>query len=165
MGPGHRLAACSVVALSALLPLSYAAEAFRWVDDEGRTHISDKVPEKYRHSATRVDTGPEPSPRQRREAQERAAEYKKRAEETVPRSGDTRDSTVPVPPAAPIQSTPRTTRNASDCAELLRRYRESQECFAPFRMANGGLRPEAFQLCGPDLPDPSGQCTRVDPAE
>ena len=55
------------------------------------------------------------------------------------------------------------TRGASDCAELLRRYRESQECFAPYRMANGGLRPEAFQLCGPDLPAPSGQCVQVNP--
>lgn len=165
MGTGNCLFARSVLALSTLLPLFlHAADAYRWVDDEGRTHLSDTVPDKYRGVATRVDTGPEPTAQQRAEAEARAAQLKKRADEDAAGSaGRTPDATVPAPPLAPVKSAPRTTRSASDCAELLRRYRESQECFAPYRMANGGLRPEAFQLCGPDLPDPVGECARVDP--
>jgi hypothetical protein len=30
-------------------------------------------------------------------------------------------------------------------------------------MANGALRQEAFEVCGPDLPDPSGACVLIYP--
>lgn len=167
MGPGHWLLACSVVGLSTLLPLPlHAADIYRWVDENGQTHLSDTVPDKYRNSATRVDPGPELTPQQRAEAEARAGQRKRAEEEALRRARETADvpgMTAPVPPAPPIQPAPRMTRGASDCAELLRRYRGSQECFAPYRMANGGLRPEAFQLCGPELPDPSGQCVQVNP--
>ena len=33
------------------------------------------------------------------------------------------------------------------CEEQKKRFMESQACFAKFRLANGGLRPEAFQHC------------------
>ena len=168
MRPGLCLVACSVVALSTLLPLSlHAADIYRWVDEEGRTHMSDTVPDKYRNSATRVDTGPEPTPQQREEAAARAASEKKRAEEAAQRRSreatDAGVGTAPLSPAPPIKPAPRATRSASDCAELLRRYRESQECYAPYRMANGAVRQEGFVLCGPDVPDPSGQCVLVNP--
>lgn len=45
----------------------------------------------------------------------------------------------------------------SDCAARLRRYRESQECFAPYRMANGAIKAEAYRHCV-ELTDPSAQC-------
>ena len=169
MGPGHRLVACSVVALSTLLPLSlHSADVYRWVDEDGRTHMSDTVPDRYRNSATRVDTGPELTPQQREEAETRAALQKKRAEEEARRRA--RDEaagagSTPVPPAPAIQPAPRATRSSSDCAELTRRYRESQECFAPYRMANGAIRTEGFQLCGPAMPDPSGECVQVNPPD
>jgi hypothetical protein len=170
MGPGHRLVASSVLALSTLLPLSllHAADIYRWVDENGQTHLSDTVPDKYRDSATRVDTGPtELTPQQRAEAEARAAQQKKRAEEEAQRRarGEAADAgtTTPVSPAPTIQPAPRATKSSSDCAELLRRYRESQECFAPYRMANGAIRQEGFVLCGPDVPDPSGQCVQVNP--
>src|SRR5512140_3198728 len=170
MRPGHCLVACSVLALSTLLPLSplHAADIYRWVDENGQTHLSDTVPDKYRNSATRVDTGPtELTPQQRAEAEARAAQQKKLAEEEEARrrareAADAAGSTAPAPPAPPIRPAPRATPNSSDCAQLLRRYRASQECFAPYRMANGAIRPEGFVLCGPDVPDPSGQCTQVD---
>ena len=173
MGPRHRLVAFSVLALSTLLllPLSLqAAEVYRWVDESGQTHLSDTVPDRYRNSATRVDPGPtELTPQQREEAEARAAQQRKGAEEEAQRrargaAADAAGPTAPAPapPAPPIQPAPRATRNSSDCAELLRRYRESQECFARYRMANGAIRPEGFVMCGPDVPDPSGQCTQVD---
>ena len=170
MGHGHRLFASSVVALATLLPLSlHAADVYRWVDEDGRTHLSDTVPHKYRGSATRVDTGPELTPQQREEAEARAALRKKQAEEEAQRrsreAAGTGARTAPAAPAPPIQPPARSTKSASDCAELLRRYRESQECFAPYRMANGAIRPEAFQLCGPDVLDPSGQCVQVNPPD
>ena len=169
MGLRHRLVARSVLALSTLLllPLSLqAADIYRWVDESGQTHLSDAVPDRYRNSATRVDPGPtELTPQRREEAGARAVQQRKGAEEEAQRRGAATEAagpTAPTPPAPPIQPAPRATRNSSDCAELLRRYRESQECFAPYRMANGAIRQEGFAMCGPDVPDPSGQCTPVD---
>ncbi len=34
-----------------------------------------------------------------------------------------------------------------DCPALWRRYLDSQACFEPYRLANGGLKPEAFRHC------------------
>jgi hypothetical protein len=155
-----------------LLPLSplHAADIYRWVDENGQTHLSDTVPDKYRNSATRVDPGPEPTPQQREEAEARAAQQKKRADEEAQRRAreapDAGGGTAPAAPAPaikPAPPAPPATTSDSNCAELLRRYRESQECFAPYRMANGAIRPEGFQLCGPDVADPSGRCVRVNP--
>ena len=46
---------------------------------------------------------------------------------------------------------------APDCAALRKRYAASQACFAPYRLANGGLRPEAFKKCR-NMPDPALTC-------
>ena len=47
--------------------------------------------------------------------------------------------------------------NGPDCAALRRQYQQSQECFAPYRLANGGLKPEAAQRCKV-VANPSPQC-------
>lgn len=44
-----------------------------------------------------------------------------------------------------------------DCAALRRRYAQSQACFAPYRLANGGIKPEAYKHCR-DMPDPALTC-------
>ena len=46
---------------------------------------------------------------------------------------------------------------SSDCAELQRRYLESQACFAPYRLANGALDADAFRHCVA-VQDPSPRC-------
>lgn len=33
------------------------------------------------------------------------------------------------------------------CEEKWREYRESQACFAPYRLVNGGVKAEAFKHC------------------
>ena len=44
-----------------------------------------------------------------------------------------------------------------DCAALRKRYAESQACFSPYRLANGGIKPEAFKRCH-EMPDPALTC-------
>ena len=64
-----------IAALGAVfsLPL-HAADVFRWVDENGRTQISDMVPEKYRKSAVKIDSYRyELSAEQRAEVDARAA--------------------------------------------------------------------------------------------
>ncbi|HEX9450848.1 MAG TPA: DUF4124 domain-containing protein [Burkholderiales bacterium] len=48
----------------------YAADIYRWVDENGRIQFSDVVPEKYKKSAKRMDSRQyELSPEQRKEAE------------------------------------------------------------------------------------------------
>jgi hypothetical protein len=44
-----------------------------------------------------------------------------------------------------------------DCASWQKRYTESQECFAQYKLVNGGTKPEGFQKCT-EVPDPASQC-------
>lgn len=55
--------------------------------------------------------------------------------------------TMPAPSAAA----------SGDCETQQRLYRESQECFAPYRNATGGIKPEAFERCQ-EVAEPTGQC-------
>jgi hypothetical protein len=138
-----------------LQPAHAATDIYRWVDEAGRTHLSDVVPDRYKRSAVRVDPeAPEPTPAQRREAQARAARESQRAAAVRPDA-----AAVPAPGslsvATPASAAP--TGAQADCERARRRYRESQECFAPFRLANGAVRAEAFEHCSV-VPDPSVAC-------
>jgi len=162
MKPASILTVCAAwvwLAIAVASPAG-AADIYRWVDENGQTHLSDKVPERYQRSAVKVDPGPtQVSPEQQRQAQERNARIKAAADEGERRRAaeEAAGRTAPVPPAPAMRSRPVPQRSAS-CEDLVRRYRASQACFAPYRMANGALRPEAFDLCGPDVADPSAQC-------
>ncbi len=41
-----------------------------------------------------------------------------------------------------------------DCQARLQRYLEQQACMNPYHNAMGGIRPEAFAKCGPDVKYP-----------
>ena len=62
-----------------------ATDIYRWVDENGRTHLSDVVPERYRDAATRIDSrSHELTPEQQREARERSAREAERADRAPP---------------------------------------------------------------------------------
>lgn len=67
---------------------------------------------------------------------------------------DSRDNNtrVPTPPRKLEGWEPQA---QATCEEQKRRYAESQACFAPYRLANGGIRPEAYEKCK-EAPQP--QC-------
>lgn len=144
-----------LLGLLALGSVAGAADLYRWVDENGRTHVSDIVPTRYHDVATKIDTSASEIPEsQRQEALVRAAREKQLVEERMRAS--------PQPPP-PVSATPKskavelTSPNNSDaeCAELIRAYRESQECFAPFMVtrrdgrhhSRGWVRPEAYRYC------------------
>jgi hypothetical protein len=129
----------------------WAADLYRWVDESGRTHITDTVPEQYRKSATRIDTRQfEATSEQRREAEERAERERARVRAIQEeRARGARPAAAPA--AAPRQAA------AADCAELHRRYRESLDCFAPYIQANGTTKAEAYSKCAV-VKDPSPEC-------
>ena len=143
------------ITVSALLAISsaHAAEIYRWVDENGRTHVSDVVPEKYRKSAKKIESRAyEPSAKDQKEAQERAELEKARAAQAVqPRAA----GSAPSGGASAVR--PANAPGATDCATLRRRYRESLACFGPYRTATGGTKAEAFEKCTP-VDDPVLQC-------
>lgn len=154
----------SFIACCCMASAAYADEIYRWVDENGRTQFSDKVPDRYRNAASRVDTNPsELTDSQRQEAAERAA----REKAIVERASDARTEPMPLqapPSAAVMGSRDGLSQQKLDCERMQREYRESQECFAPYivrgrkgKYRSGVVLPEAFLYCKP-VPDPSQQC-------
>ena len=131
----------------------HAADLYRWVDESGRTQFSDTVPEKYRKSAVKIDSRRyELSTEQRAEADERAALAEKSRLADAQRKkalADASASAAAAPGAASLgKSTARKPADpATDCETLQRLYRESEDCFAPFKMVGGATKAEAFQKC------------------
>jgi len=131
--------------------LTNAADVFRWVDENGKVHYGDTVPEKYRKESKKVDSSsPEATNAQRQEAEARNAK-EKAGLDALQKSRDAGADAAPY--TAPL--TPEAPRTGNDCEEQMRKYLESQTCFAPYRNANGGINPEAFQRCT-DVKQPRG---------
>ena len=152
------LLACTAALLHGASP---AAEIYRWVDENGRTQLSDVVPDKYRGVATRTDSAQyELSPAQRDAAQARAAADKARATEAAAQRARSQaaEAASAAATAGLTGKAPRAAAPAKpSCEALQRKYIESQECFAPYRMANGALNAAAFEKCTPVL-NPASEC-------
>lgn len=136
-----------------------ATVIYRWVDDNGRTHVSDVVPEKYRKSATRIDSSESAvSPERKRQAEEAAARIKALADERA-RSHQDRPASAPAPAAAsaPTKRPAQSVTDDTDCETWRRLYRESEDCFGPYRTTRGGTKAEAFEKCNP-IPSPELKC-------
>jgi hypothetical protein len=144
---------------TAFIPsFTQAADIYRWVDDQGRVHIADTVPDRYRGVATKLDSkSAEPSARQRTEAADRAAKDKARLAEF----DAARQAKLPASSASATQlrATPRGAVNsgATECDRLWQEYHESQVCFGPYFLGQGGIRAEAFAKCK-EVKNPSQQC-------
>jgi len=140
-----------LLALALLSLPAGAADIYRWVDENGKVHVSDVVPEKYRKSAKRIDTGPsEVSPENRAAAEARAAADRERAKASAAAAKrqailHPEPIAAPKPPAEP------------ECDKAHRLYKQSVDCFAPFVTTRGTVKEEAFNFCT-SLPDPSPRC-------
>lgn len=155
---GARSLACFAVALTVAAPV-FSATIFRWVDDSGRTHVADVVPERYERRAERIDTRQWSLPAEHIEAAQREL-ARRLTQLDASRQEPDRASSMPAPTAGVITSStsaPRRTSADPDCAALRRAYAASQECFAPFQNVNGTMKPGAFETCV-ELPDPSAVC-------
>lgn len=115
-------------------------EMYRWTDKEGRVHYSDSVPDSQKANARTVDTGSSLTEAQRRQAERRAAMEKSILDRRARANrADSEDYGVP--------SDTRAGNPKGGCEEAWRRYRESQACFAPYKLANGAVKAEAFTRC------------------
>lgn len=142
--PSNALLRAACFVIIGLAPFAAeGADLFKWVDEKGRTHYGESIPDQYRKKGTRIErTISEPTDAQRRDAAERSAKEKLRAE-----SADVPGATPNAPPAAPQPTASNSNVRADSCEEQKQRYLESDHCFAPFRNANGSIRAEAFRHC------------------
>jgi hypothetical protein len=132
-----------------LVSNTYAADIYQWVDESGRTQISDVVPARYKNVATRIDTSASKvTERQRQEALKRAARERQLADRPPAKAAK---------PDGPVVGQTRTEGDGgSDCEKKLRAYRASQECFAPF-ITRFGMHGDAEKYCTA-VPDPTPEC-------
>jgi hypothetical protein len=58
---------------------------------------------------------------------------------------------------AAASSGPVSRGDSAACAALRKQYAQSQVCFGRYRLANGGLKPQAFKHCR-EIQDPAVKC-------
>ena len=137
-----------------------AGDIYRWVDEHGKAHLSDRPPPDPPRNMTRQSSKDfEISDQRRREAAERAAAERTRLRAMEEERGRRERAQAPKPPAhAPASSKQVAVPgpNAS-CAERRDAFRRSSDCFGPYRTVTG-IKPEAFAACGQPVPDPSTEC-------
>lgn len=127
-------------------PMSaHSAEVYKWVDDTGGVHYGDSVPAPYKKQAERVNL-PEIQTLdfgiQRSNAE--VATGKEAPVHRIPgdeRIGETSPGLLSSGESGGFDS------DEATCEEKMQRFMDSQECFAPFRLANGAVRAEAFEHC------------------
>ncbi|MCB1956103.1 MAG: DUF4124 domain-containing protein [Rhodocyclaceae bacterium] len=154
----------ALVAATAVLTatLAHAAKVYRWVDEAGRVHYSEFVPEPYRGAARQLELqNTTPTPEQVQNAQERAERDKAQAagspDEDEPR-GTPMEIRVPNP--RPVVKRPAMTPTEdTNCETWQRLFDESADCFGPFRNVRGGVKPEAFEVCN-EVREPPPRCRR-----
>ena len=163
--------AAAVLLVFSACALAHAAQVYKWVDEQGQVHYGNAVPKPHQKSAQPVDTTvPVPTDAERRDAaalaerEKAAAESLRRERERVRVQEAAKAAPVKAAPApavkaapapalktapAPAPSSPTTALSdrKRQCEEELKRFRQSQDCFAPYRTANGGIRAEAFKHC------------------
>jgi hypothetical protein len=152
----RKVAAAAAVLIFTLV--AQAGDIYTWKDDTGRVQMSDVVPEKYKRTATRMDTRRfELTPEQRTAAQAQAAALKTQAnsEETGPKQAVRKRAAA----SSAVKSAPeKPTVDPSDCAAWRRAFVASRDCYAGYPAVSGGRRSGALEACGPDIPNPDPKC-------
>ena len=126
----------------AAMSVAGAADVYRWTDHQGKRHVSDRPPERHKGKVRRDHYKTHQlTERQREEAKSRAL-----AEKSL------RDRGVYLPPVVPMdlgadEPMHDEPRQETECERMTRLYRESEACFAPYKLWNGATRAEAFQYC------------------
>jgi len=151
---------------SASLSVAGAA-VYRWVDDQGKVHYAEVVPQRYQGVAKQVGAAAnEPSAERRRDALARSQQEKARAAERHRTSANIPSAANAVSAAAasaPAGKRPAQLPNdQTDCKTWQRLYMESIECFGPFRTARGATKPEAFEVCNV-VAEPPSRCRMLIP--
>jgi hypothetical protein len=133
---------------------------YRWVDEQGKVHYADRVPERYRSTAQPVQAPADaPTAEPPREARERARREASAAAAPPGSADGARTAAAPAPAASqpPAKRPAQLPDDRTDCETWQRLYRESVDCFGPYRTVGGGIKPQAFEVCNV-VPAPTDRC-------
>lgn len=143
------------VALLCAATAVHAADIYRWVDEQGRTHMADSVPERYKRTARHID-GRRYELSEADKAAASAAQERMRAERADAETRRAEGQTGPAgqAPAAIAGAKPGRQQQAggSECDRLWRDFYASQACFGPWQTT-----PEAHARCKETV-SPSQRC-------
>jgi hypothetical protein len=137
-----------------------AATVYRWVDDQGKVHYSEVVPQRYQKTARPIDASAgQPNAEQQREAIERAQKEKARAASaTISQDRSPTSAASAARASQPAAKRPtHIPDEQTDCETWQRLYLESADCFGPYRTVRGATKPEAFDVCNV-VPEPPPRC-------
>lgn len=146
-----------VMALLTLLSMSavvYGGEIYKWKDKDGHTHFSDPASTskaQIRNSEKVKLIGSTVTDAQRNQAEAIAAKMKIHEDRSTINSPAAPDDVSQI-----IQDTPPAADPKSQCREEWRKYKASQDCFAPYVTVNG-IKGEAYQHCT-ELRQPTKFC-------
>jgi len=148
----RKLAALAMLGAAAAVQ---AGDIYRWVDEHGRTHMADTVPERYRRTARYLD-GRKYELSEADKAAANAARERLHAEQAdadARRSEDRRATQAPVEMSGGKPSRQKDAAG-SECDRLWRDYYASQACFGPWKTtdeAHARCKETASpaQRCGP----------------
>jgi Domain of unknown function (DUF4124) len=166
--PASRLTSCFVGLLIAMTALGAAASAnagviYRWVDKQGKTHFGDAVPSEYKAGAKTVDNKvTAPSAEEQAAAIERAGQQREKAHAApAPKPPPLAPARAPSAPASSVmpKRPPNAPNDDTDCDTWRRLYRESLDCFGPYRTAHGATKAEGFARCT-SVTEPPARCGR-----
>lgn len=142
-----------VTALCSFGPPALSLDIYQWVDEQGKTHMADVVPEKYRDKAKLVNYRKDNvGDSERQDAEARAAKTKNLL---APKQPDAMPRAVPASAPKPVELGQQQT-----CTQKWDAYYRSQECFAPYMVRFYGgstIRPEAYQHCQ-EVKTPTMEC-------
>ena len=111
----------------------------RWVDERGVTHYGDSLPPQPVRDVTELPEAQQPSAADQARGQADLARYRQQLQ--------TPPAPPPAPASAPASAPQQQPTGPLTCAQQWARYDAAYACMNPYRMARGGIRPEAFEKC------------------
>ena len=144
----------SLLSLAIALALAGVAHAelFKWVDENGKTHYGDRVPDRYQKQQKALKVEKSPSQADRDAALQRNRKEKTAADALkAQRDAKAEAAGKPSKPAAAAPP------NETACQKEWRVFLEAKTCFQPFRTATGGIRAEAYEHCK-EVAEPKSIC-------
>lgn len=148
----NKTSALPLLCLLSISVVTYGGEIYKWTDQNGQIHYGDSTAGSQNPNATTIDwpnatiTG-----EQRQEADARLKREQTQLKQNV----------APDESQAPSQGASGATPTGAEhnsCEAQWKKYEDSYACFDPYRLANGGVKTEAFEHCTeekmPDCPRP-----------
>jgi hypothetical protein len=117
----------------------------RWVDDRGVTHYGDALPPQPVNDVKELPEAEQLSPADQARGQADLTRYRQQMQQPT---------AAAAPAASGASAAQQQSKGPLTCAQQWAQYNAAYSCMDPYRLARGGIRPEASQKC-PTVPQPS----------